>query len=357
MKLASVAVRAVSVPLEVPVKTAAGDVTHAPLVLLDATTDEGVVGKAYVFTYTPMVLKPICDLVRGLSQSIIGKPLAPLSSEAALTSRLRLLGPTGLLAIAVSAIDMACWDAMARRASLPLARLLGGDLRPVKAYLSVGMDGPEAAARSAHEAIERGFKALKIKIGYSTLDADLAAIEAALGVIGDKAGLAVDYNQSLDVNEGMRRCRALDGLGLLWIEEPTLQDDYVGHSRIADAIATPIQIGENWFGTREMAKAISQGAMDLAMPDLMKIGGVTGWLRAARLAESAGLPVSSHLFQEVSAQLMCATPTANWVEYLTLADPILTDPVRISDGMIMLDEKPGSGVEWDEDAVARFAVE
>jgi mandelate racemase len=324
--------------------------------LLDATTDDGVVGKAYVFTYTPLVLKPVCDLVRGLSESIVGKPLAPLANEAALTGRLRLLGATGLLAIAVSAIDMACWDALARSVSLPLARLLGGDMRPVKAYLSVGMDGPEAAARSAHEAIERGFKGMKIKIGYPTLEADLAAIEAALRTIGDKASLAVDYNQSLDVNEGMRRCRALDGLGLMWIEEPTLQDDYLGHSRIADAIATPIQIGENWFGTREMGKAITQGAMDLAMPDLMKIGGVTGWLRAARLAESASLPVSSHLFQEVSAHLMCATPTANWVEYLSLADPILVDPLRITGGMIVLDEKPGSGVEWNEDAVARYAV-
>jgi mandelate racemase len=356
MNVASIKVRAVSVPLEVPVKTAAGEVTHAPLVLVDVTTGNGFVGKSYVFTYTPLALKPVCDLATGLAQTLIGRPLAPLDAEAALTGKLRLLGPTGLLAIAVSAIDMACWDALARSVSLPLARLLGGHIRPVKAYLSVGMDGADAAARSARETIQRGFKALKIKIGYPALDEDMAAIESALNILDGKAGLAVDYNQSLDVNEGMRRCRALDHLGLMWIEEPTLQDDYVGHSRIAAEISTPVQIGENWFGAGEMAKAIAQNAMDLAMPDVMKIGGVTGWLRAARLAESAGLPVSAHLFPEVSAHLMCATPTANWLEYLTLADPILADHLLISDGAVMLDEKPGSGVDWNEHAVERYAI-
>jgi len=313
------------------------------------------VGRAYVFTYTPVALKPVCQLIEGLSGAVVGSSLSPLTIEAALTGRLRLIGSAGLTGIAVSAIDMACWDALAKSASLPLARLLGGEITPVKAYLSAGMDGPMGGERSADETLRGGFKALKIKIGYPTLDEDIDAIRGCQNVLGENAKLAVDYNQSLLAIEAMRRCRALDRFDLLWIEEPTRQDDYMGHARIAAAISTPIQIGENWFGTQEMAKSIAANAMDMAMPDLMKIGGVTGWLRAMRLAEAAGLPVSSHLFQEVSAHLMCITPTANWMEYLPLADPILTEPLKITDGMATPSEQPGSGIEWNEEAVTRYA--
>ena len=257
MKIEKCHVRAVSVPLNVPVKTAAGHVTHVPLALVDLTADSGVVGKSYVFTYTPIALGPVCQLIEGLSLALIGEELSPLGIESTLAGRLRLVGQTGLTGFAVSAIDMACWDALARSVSLPLARLLGGDLRPVRTYLSVGMDGAASAEKSAQEAVDRGFKAMKIKIGYPTLKEDLDAIKAALDVLEDKARLAVDYNQSLTVNEALRRCRVLNEYDLLWIEEPTLQDDYEGHARISAAITTPVQIGENWFGAKEMAKSIS----------------------------------------------------------------------------------------------------
>jgi mandelate racemase len=197
---------------------------------------------------------------------------------------------------------------------------------------------------------------LKIKIGFPNFADDLEAVERARWVLGDKAGLMIDYNQSLDVPEALRRCGKLDDMGLMWIEEPTLQDNYSGNAKIAAALRTPIQIGENWYGTREMAKSMAAGASDLAMLDLMKIGGVTGWLRPARLAEDAGLPVSSHLFPEMSTHLMCVTPTAHWIEYINLADPILAEPMQVSKGMIHLSESPGSGVQWDEDAVARYAA-
>ncbi len=259
-----------------------------------------------------------------------------------------------LITLAISAIDMACWDALAKSTKLPLARLLGGDIVPVKCYLSVGMDGAAGAEKSAEAAVAKGFGALKIKIGFPDFADDLKAIERAQVVMGDKAGLMIDYNQSLDVPESLRRCGMLDDLGLMWIEEPTLQDNYVGHAKIASALHTPIQLGENWYGAREMAKSLAAGASDLAMLDLMKIGGVTGWLRAARLAEDAGLPVSSHLFPEVSTHLMCVTPTAHWIEYINLADPILADPVQVSKGMIHLSENPGCGIRWDEKAITRF---
>ncbi|MBI3302147.1 MAG: hypothetical protein HYZ72_08750 [Deltaproteobacteria bacterium] len=122
--------------------------------------------------------------------------------------------------------------------------------------------------------------------------------------VGTDILLMADYNQSLAVAEAVRRSAVLDNEGLYWIEEPTLAHDYLGHAQISREVKTPIQIGENWWGPHDMAKSLAAGASDYVMPDAMKIGGVTGWLRAAALAELAGLPISSHLFPEISAHLL-----------------------------------------------------
>jgi mandelate racemase len=116
-----------------------------------------------------------------------------------------------------------------------------------------------------------------------------------------------------------------------------------------------VQIGENYWGPRDMGRAIAAQASDYVMPDLMRIGGVTGWMRAAALAQSAGLPMSSHLFSEFSAHLMCVTPTAHWLEYVDWANPVLKTPLEIRGGHAVLRDVPGAGIEWDEAAVAKYA--
>jgi mandelate racemase len=150
--------------------------------------------------------------------------------------------------------------------------------------------------------------------------------------------------------------QALDDEGLAWIEEPTLADDFAGHARITGRARTPIQMGENWWGPHEMAAGLAAGASDLGMPDAMKIGGVTGWQRAAALADAAGLPISSHLFPEVSVHLLAASPTAHWLEYVDWAAPILQQPLVIGNGCATAPDTPGSGVAWDEAAVAHHLV-
>ncbi len=157
--------------------------------------------------------------------------------------------------------------------------------------------------------------------------------------------------------EAIRRGRALDGEGVYWIEEPTVYDDLEGCAKIAREVATPIQIGENFYGPRAMADAISARAADYMMPDLERIGGVTGWLRAAALAETAGIEISSHIFPEVSCHLLSVTPTRHWLEYVDWAAPILAQPLRVENGHVLISEAPGTGIAWNEDAVAKFAVE
>jgi mandelate racemase len=348
--------RAVSVPITRPLATATGAVTQAPLVLVDVATDQDITGVAYVFTPAAYALKPLAALIEGLGELVIGDPVAPLAVEQKLRKRMTLLGVQGLAMLALSGIDIACWDAAAKATGLPLARLLGGVPRPIPAYNSngLGIMGPERAAAQAIELLEGGFRGIKIRLGYPTVAEDIAAVRAVRRAIGDSTALMSDYNQALVPAEAEQRARALDGEGLAWIEEPVRFDDYAGCARVAAVAATPIQIGENCWGAHDMQKALDARACDYFMPDLAKIGGVSGWLRAAALAESAGLPISTHLFAEVSAHLMCVTPTAHWLEYTDWASPILVEPLEIRDGNAIVRERPGNGMRWNEEAVARY---
>lgn len=346
----------VVVPLPIPLKTASGVIDQSPLVLVDLETTAGVVGHAYVFVYTPLALRPVVSAIESLAKELAGTVVAPEAMAQSSAARFRLLGTAGLLGMALAGIEMAAWDVVAKLAGLPLFQLLGGAARPVKAYASFGLDGIEQGQRLATAAVARGFRAVKIKLGYATLTQDLEVARAIRAAVGPDVALMVDYNQSLSVPEALRRCRALDGEGLAWIEEPTLQDDYAGHARIAAAVATPIQIGENWFGLAEMTKALDAGACDLVMPDLMKIGGVSAWRGAAILAQSRSLPVSTHLFHEVSAHLMTVAPGADYLEVMDLASPVLAAPMEFTSGHAVLPTAPGNGLAWKAEAVARYRV-
>jgi mandelate racemase len=165
-----------------------------------------------------------------------------------------------------------------------------------------------------------------------------------------------DFNQRLTVAEAIRRGRALDDEGLYWIEEPTRHDDYAGYARICAEVRTPIQTGENLLNTFELVQALQANSLDFVMPDVQRIGGVTGWLRAAAIAHAHGVEMSSHLFPGYSAHLLAVTPTAHYLEYMDWADPVLNEPIRISDGHALIPDRPGSGVTWDEAAVGRCLV-
>lgn len=349
-------VRTCKVPIDPPVETASGNVPVAPLVLIDLETSSGLVGRSYLFTYTPLALKPVADLVISMEGLLKGQTLAPATLSDMLSKRFRLLGVQGLVLLAISGIDMAAWDALAKAAETPLARLLGADIRPVPAYASLRGMAAKSLVREVEAMQKRGFDAYKFKIGMPEAEADLAVIRAVREAIGPKAKLMVDFNQSLQIAEAKRRLPTLDELGLTWIEEPTLATDFASQAEIRRACRTPLQAGENWWGPKDAAKSIAAGATDLMMPDLMKIGGITGWQRTAALAEAAGLPVSSHIFPEVSAHALLTTPGADLLEYLDVAASILAEPLTIEKGCAVLDNRPGSGIAWNENAVERFAA-
>ncbi len=351
--------RAVRVPMRRPLGTSRGVVREAPLVLVDLDTDQGVTGHAYIWAYTDNGARALRVLVAEVLSMVRGDQVAPAALHKKVSARFTLIGREGLPQMALSALDVAAWDALARAAGLPLVRMLGGEVRPVPAYNSngLGLLGADAAAAEAQEIVGEGFRAVKLRLGYPTLAEDLAAVRAVMRAVPAGTRLLTDYNQALSVAEAVHRGRALDEEGIAWIEEPIRHDDYLGSARVAQELATPVQIGENFIGTHQMAAAIEAEASDFVMPDLARIGGVTGWLRAAGIAEAAGLEMSSHLFPETSAHLLAVTPTAHFLEYVDWAAPILKEPLRVEEGHARIPDRPGTGVEWDEDAVRRYALE
>jgi mandelate racemase len=209
-----------------------------------------------VFCYTSIALMPIAGLIEALQPLIQGDPVAPLPLAQKLQARFRLLGPQGFTGIALAAIDMAAWDVLAKSAGLSLTRLVGGQEKSIPAYHSLGMAGPEGAAREAAESIELGFRCVKFKVGYPHVEQDRVVVRTARDAAGKDLQVMIDYNQSLSVPEAIGRVQMLEEEALVWVEEPTRADDFAGHARIAAECRTPIQIGENLWGPHDLTKSL-----------------------------------------------------------------------------------------------------
>ena len=352
-------VRAVAAPMKLPLATSTGAISTAPLLLLDLRTDTGIVGRSYLFGIGKHNLAPIAKLIEAMAAMLKGDAVAPFEIERKLRARYTLLGVHNIVLFALSGIDMAAWDALGQAHGVPLVRLLGGLPRPVRAYNSKGLGilPLKPLITEAVELVKEGFEAVKLRLGRTSAAEDIAALRAVKKAIGRNVTLMVDFNQALSVAEAVKRGRMIDEEGgVFWIEEPVRADDFAGCAKVAREVATPIQIGENFMGPEQMAQAIAAGACDYVMPDLQRIGGVTGWMRAAALAQAAGLEMSSHLFPEASAHLLAVTPTCHWLEYVDWADPVLEEPAKLRDGCVLISERPGIGMKWNERAVKRYAI-
>jgi mandelate racemase len=348
----------VEVPMKLPLGTSAGTIRAAPLVLVDVETEEGIAGRSYLFCYLPAAAAAIAALLAEIERALKGERIAPEALWDKLARRFKLIGVQGIVRMAMSGFDVACWDALAVAAGKPLVTFLGGSPRPITAYNSngLGLMAPDAAADEAEKLLEGGFRAVKLRLGYPALERDLAAVRAVRRRLPDNVKLMVDFNQALSLGEALQRCRAIDGEGITWIEEPIRHDDFRGCAQLARELSTPVQIGENFSLPEQMAEALAMGACDYVMPDLERIGGVTGWQRAARIASDEGAPMSSHLFPEASAHLLALTPTCHFLEYVDWANPILAEPLVIAGGEAVLPDRPGSGIVWDEGAVKRYRM-
>ncbi|MGH6874411.1 MAG: enolase C-terminal domain-like protein [Aestuariivirgaceae bacterium] len=360
LKLKSIRARPVVLKLKRPIVARIATITDWPVILIDLYTEEGVVGSSYLEPYITKSMRYLIPAIHDLGDLFRGRQLAPMEMFDAARKSLHFVGYEGMSIIAASGVDMAIWDALAKASNLPLCVLLGGTVGEVPAYNSNGLwlKDPAAVAEEAVALCEEGgFNGLKLRLGRDRLADDVATISAVRNAVASDVELMVDFNQGLGLGEALIRCHAIDDLGLAWIEEPIVYDNLEGFARLASELATPIQIGENFYGPRALYSALQLKACDYVMPDLMRIGGITGWLRSVPIAAAAGIPVSTHLYPEVAAHLMRVTEGAHWLEWQDWVNPILQSPFEVKDGKLKLPDVAGSGIAWNEKAVSAHPAE
>jgi L-alanine-DL-glutamate epimerase-like enolase superfamily enzyme len=256
-------------------------------------------------------------------------------------------GPTVL---ALSAFDMALWDLKAKRAGLPLWRLLGGNDPRVPCYAGgIDLDLPLDALLSQTDGnLARGFRAIKMKVGRRNLFEDVERVKAMRAHLGEGFPLMVDANMKWSVDEAIRACRAFAPFDLTWVEEPTIPDDPAGHARIVREGGQPIAAGENLRSLWEFKTYIAMGAVTYPEPDVTNCGGVGPFMKIAHLAEAFNLPVTSHGAHDVTVHLLAAAPNRSYLEAHGFGlDRYIAEPLRIEDGVAVAPDRPGHGIDFD----------
>lgn len=364
IEISGIRIRRAIVPVKRVLNTRVGRFTKGPFLLIDLELKGGGAGRVLGFTFVPIGLEVVPILLEDLATSLKGRKISFAEMGAvhdACQKRLTHMGHEGVAQMALSMLDMALHDALAREAGVPLWKLLGGSNDPLPTYHSCGLGIAEAAdvAREAKEMLAEhgGFTHMKLRMGRNDAAGEVAAYKAVRSAIGPDVLISCDFNQGLAAVDALDTCRAIDGLGLTWIEEPVAYDDYDTQARLATKLSTPINVGENWWSWRVGKAAIEMGACDYVMPDLLRIGGVTGWMRLARVAEARAIPFSSHLSPDYSAHVLAATPTKHWLEFMDWGQDLIKDPLLPVKGFTTPPDTPGTGVEWNERAIAPCLID
>lgn len=363
IEITGIRVRPLMVPLRRPLRVSFGTFAEAPFLAVELETKGGIPGRVLGFAFHKLGLKLVPPVLEALAAFAKGRVIEAAQVgefHDACQKSLMLIGHEGVTQLALSMFDIAVHDALARAAGVPLHRLLGAQPLDLQAYNSCGgsIVPAEEAAREARElAVEHGgFGHVKIRVGRAGTGEDRSVLQAIRAAVGPGVALSVDFNQALPAATAHERCRTLDDLGLAWIEEPVAYDDYETQARLAAKLQTPLQVGETWWHWRVGKRAIEMGACDYVMPDVLRIGGVTGWMRLASAAAMAGIPFSSHLSPEVSAHLLAATPTRHWLEFMDWGQELITDPVVPRAGRARPSDKPGAGIDFIETAIEKCIV-
>ena len=349
----------VNLPLKRPIVSSVGHYDKWPFIITEVVLENGVVGNSYICPYLVNYTPSIESVIEELFKVFVNNPLAPNEFYEIGMRQLSLLGRSGIAMYALAALDIAFWDASAKQADLPLCEHLGGSLANVKAYNSGGLWllPPEELASQADELRQEGdFSALKVRLGRRELANDLRAIDAVRSQMHQDDDLLCDFNQVLNFTGALRRLKELDNQGLYWFEEPIPYHEFQNYAELRQRISTPLILGENFHGTDHATLSLKLGSGDAIMPDLMRIGGVSGWLKTASLAEAYKKPLSSHLYHEVSAHLMRVTPTADYLEWMNWVDPLLEEPYQIKDGHLVIPQRPGVGLEFKQEIIDRYRV-
>jgi len=337
-----------------------GDMTHFEVVMARVETNGGLHGLGYTYTI---------GQGGAAIRSLIDRALKPILLEAdarrieqlweQMWWRLHYVGRGGLAVFAISAVDIALWDLKGRKQGLPLWQLLGGYSRSVKAYAG-GIDlqlSLDELLEQTKANLDQGFRAIKMKVGRAHLREDVARVRAVRELIGPDIPLMVDANMRWDVETAIRAARKLCEYDVFWLEEPTIPDDVKGHARIAKEGGLPIATGENLHTIYEFRNMIENGHIAYPEPDVSNIGGITNWMRVAKLAYANNLPVTTHGVHELHLHLLAAVSNASYLEVHGFGlERFIIDPPQLHDGIMTVSDKPGHGINFDWQALEEVNI-
>ena len=362
MKITSVRTRHIRLPADEPLAGAPPLLgPKRDFITLTLGTDEGLEGIGYTF-FGGNLSSSLHSTLETLATLAIGQD--PLSIEAVIgkINRTVLAGPGGMVTLALSAIDIALWDIRGKALGVPVATLVGGARTSVPVYASGALSRNatlDQVLKAAATLRERGWKQMKTQLalpGDTTLAKEVERIRKLRELLGDDIDLMCDINQGWDVRQAISIGRRIEEYGLYWLEDIVACDDYAGHARVSAALDTPTAAGEYVFGLVPFRHMFEARSVDIAMLDVMRTGGISGWIKIAAMAEAFNLPVVSHLYPEISVHLVAGVPNGLTVEYMPWTNRLFKDMPKIKDGRIEVPTRPGLGLEFDEKACAKYAA-
>ena len=360
MKITRLRTRPVSVPLDRPIATAIHRIESVGCLLVSLETDQGLVGESYLFTINGVRLKAFDEMLHGFAGAVEGRD--PHYVEAIWQDIWREINPTGHQGVtiaALSTLDTACWDLIGKAADRPLHHLFGACRDRIETYasgglwLSYSMDDlvVEAAAL-----LDQGFRAMKMRVGNSDLRKDLERVRRVREVIGPEVKLLVDANQAYRPKQAIQLGRLLEPFDIVWFEEPVAAYDREGQALVREKLDIPVASGETEYTKQGIRSTIDARSADVLMPDLQRIGGLTEMRRAAALADSFNLPISTHIFTEHSLSIAGSAPNCISVEHMPWYAPLFRETLELQDGALIIPVRPGTGFTFDPKAVEHFAL-
>jgi L-alanine-DL-glutamate epimerase-like enolase superfamily enzyme len=363
MKITSLRTRIIELPADEPLANAPENPqAKRPFVTVEVGTDDGVEGLGVTF-FGGALTGSLKRAVDDLGALIAGDdPLRPEAIWRKLRDASGYAGPAGVFTLALSAIDMALWDIKAKSANLPLWKLLGGARERVPTYASGALMrglSLDRAATAARHLVETGFREVKMQLalpGETSPEREIERARVIREAVGGATTLMVDINQRWRPEQAMDIGQRLEGFNLGWLEDVTVADDFAGLARVADALSTPVTGGEYLWGIAPFRHMLEARSVDIVMIDLVRVGGITQWLKVAGMAEAFNLPVVSHLIPEVHVHLIGAIPNGLTVEYMPWLMRVFEEVPRPVKGELSMPTAPGLGLKFDQAALKRFAV-
>jgi L-alanine-DL-glutamate epimerase-like enolase superfamily enzyme len=362
MKITRLRTQVVHLPIDPPIVTAIlGSIRSADCVLTFLDTDEGLTGEGLVFSINNRRLSVIHEMIRQLEDLVVGlDPRLGGSLNARAWKELNFLGYEGVSIVGLAAVDMAMLDLRGKAAGLNVAHLLGACRAAVPTYASGGLwlgSSIDALQKEARSFVERGFRAMKTRVGPTDPEAMVARVAAVRDAVGPDIALMVDANQQMSVKQAIRIGRMMEKLNLTWFEEPVICHDHAGEARIRAALDTPIASGETVYTHRGVLTMLQAGSCDVMMPDLQRMGGPSEFLKAGHLCEAFHIPCSSHLFPEMSLGLLASLPGGYYLEHMPWFEKIYRERIELdADGHAVVPDRPGWGFSFDAEAIRRYAA-